>query len=233
MPKSSAVTPIRHYTPHKPFKLRKRDWCDLESAYGVDLPNELRAEIQYVTDVYLFWAQLEGKGTHAPISKSISRVRSLRKAAVRLLKTIGEHGDEIREYIDYQMSAPNEVNQSRTSGALARHVKDLELFIQRCDAALLLMKKDSQAGFWQQGAAWDNWISVLGRCARRYGLPDAASKGQAKSKSAKNISPFAAFVWELQKKIPQQYRRSTHSKGALSQAISRAKRSPRRQHRAS
>jgi hypothetical protein len=66
--------------------------------------------------------------------------------------------------------------------------------------------------------------------AKAHELPTQVRKDTDKS-AVFAPSPFVSLIGELQALIPEAYRQSTHSKIALSEAIARARRSPRSGHK--
>jgi hypothetical protein len=74
----------------------------------------------------------------------------------------------------------------------------------------------------KEGWTWEIWVTWLTIIMKEHGLPYKVSKGTVHP-SAK-ISPFVNFLWELQAALPKEERRFHHSKDALAQGISRARR---------
>jgi hypothetical protein len=72
---------------------------------------------------------------------------------------------------------------------------------------------------------WNIWIGLLTRVMREHGLPYQARKDSDKRKLGP--SPFVLFVFELQKQMPVECRKYTHSFDALAQAIYRARQVPK------
>ena len=74
---------------------------------------------------------------------------------------------------------------------------------------------------------WNIWVLMLITIMRDHGLPYQARKDSDKRKQ-ESPSPFVSFISELQKHMPVECRKYTHSLDALSQAIYRARRDLRK-----
>ena len=97
---------------------------------------------------------------------------------------------------------------------------EVQRLVSVCDATL--KRFDYMSGFsaWPEGWAWDDWIRHLTAIMNRHKLPTGVSKGSDED----SPSLFVRLVNALQALIPDEHRRSTHSKGALAQAIHKARR---------
>ena len=64
----------------RPFEVK--DWTKIESAYGSNLPEPMRNQINHVTWLYLLFAQCEQAAV--PVSDVAKRISSVRRAAEQL-----------------------------------------------------------------------------------------------------------------------------------------------------
>jgi hypothetical protein len=84
--------------------------------------------------------------------------------------------------------------------------------------------ESAQAPGHREGESWANWIRALTKIARRNKLPGGVSKDSDKSD---RTSPFVLLVEALQECVPQDARRHTHSRTALADGITVARRGER------
>jgi hypothetical protein len=70
---------------------------------------------------------------------------------------------------------------------------------------------------------WSIWVGLIEEIVKEHGLPYQARKDSDKQKQA-SPSPFVLFVSELQKHLPVECRKYTHSLNALAQGIYRGRR---------
>jgi hypothetical protein len=75
---------------------------------------------------------------------------------------------------------------------------------------------------YKEGSAWEWWIVWLTMIMKEHGLPYKASKATINPNA--RISPFVAFLSELQTALPTGLQRYQQSKDSLAQGISRARR---------
>jgi hypothetical protein len=92
--------------------------------------------------------------------------------------------------------------------------------------ALGELNEKTTKDYFRPGAHWNSWVRRLTEIMQKHRLPKTVPKDSDKRTRA---VPFVALVRELQMCVPRQFRRHTHSDGALAQAIYRA-RSVRRHH---
>jgi len=69
---------------------------------------------------------------------------------------------------------------------------------------------------------WNLWVNAIAGIMKGGELPHTVRKDSEKNKNG-SPSPFVTLIRELQKRLPQEYRKFTHSDDALSQGISRAR----------
>jgi hypothetical protein len=82
----------------------------------------------------------------------------------------------------------------------------------------------------RHGEHWQLWVVRLVEIFKRHGLPAEVRKDSAKSSKPQSEfkhSPFVILLHELQGRIPSKFRRATHSKFALAEAITAARRRQR------
>jgi hypothetical protein len=76
---------------------------------------------------------------------------------------------------------------------------------------------------YSEGDVWSIWVNELTIIMKDSGLPYEVRKDSDKNKNDTQ-SPFVMFIKELQKVLPDDFRKFTNSDYALAQAISRARR---------
>lgn len=109
------------------------------------------------------------------------------------------------------------------------NIADLFSFFEDALDAVLALSVFTQQrlnegyGGFPEGEWWNIWIIKLTEIARNHDLPYKVRNDTDKQKPA-SPSPFAAFVYEFQKHLPENVRKSVHSVDAAAQAINRARR---------
>lgn len=212
-----------------PFELSASDWKRIERAYGRSLSPQVRGEVVKITKDFLHWASAEKT---PPLRDAQKRAKSLRNHAASLLEEmqrrtdneVGPYTDEtIGRYFGDFWAKEFQCNAQVVQDALPPEVVvALTIFLRACDGALGEMDKLSQhTWMWQDGYAWNVWVTQLTKLLNAEGLPTAAATSE--SKNEVSYSPFVRFIEQLQKSVP--YRRSQWSSSALTEAIKRARRS--------
>ena len=103
-----------------------------------------------------------------------------------------------------------------TKGSLSLLIEQIDALDTACADALAHIDR-AEKNTPSKQTVWGLWVDALSNTLRANGLPVNARKDLFSS-------AFVAFVRELQKSVPHQYRPSFHSNGALAQAINRARR---------
>lgn len=95
-----------------------------------------------------------------------------------------------------------------------------------CDFMSMELSDPNYAGH-SEGWLWNHWICLLTMIVKEHGLPYEVRKDSDKQKPNSPISPFVLFVDELQKCIPNEFRRhsppGSERREALATAIGRAR----------
>ena len=94
--------------------------------------------------------------------------------------------------------------------------------IVACNRALADLGNRNNQGR-RRGETWGNWVCHVRKIIDAHQLPTEVRKDTDKNKKGKP-SPFVALIRELQARIPEANRKSSHSDIALSEAIARARR---------
>jgi hypothetical protein len=185
------------------------NWARIESAYGHLLADPVRRKIRGVTREYLDWVDFERDA--ATTSEVTTRVHTIKSAASKFRENIFGRPPKIGKEADYyarfliskHMGLPFEGRDG-----LQNFVLNIERDIaSACKRALAELGKES--GF-QLGEAWQLWVRKLTSILLKSKLPTQVRKDTDKSKAPKP-SAFVAFIRELQKCIPEPYRKSQPS----------------------
>jgi hypothetical protein len=199
-------------------------WRQIEKRYGRQIPDEARRAVNDVTNKFL---QLASAEEEAPLKQdALNRLRNLKERTDYLHQTINELpvDNPIRQYVDEEIAFAYTISQYENATAILEYVsffkRDLERFSKACDDTIHFL---SQHNFWPAGGAWDIWIRQLTTVLDGYHLPTPARKDSDKAKSDQT-SPFVEFVDAFQRLIiPERFQRSLQSKGALANAIHKAR----------
>ena len=224
------------------------DWQQIEKAYGQELSPEARGDVYEKTQEYVDCAEFEQNAE--PVSDARDRINAIIKAA-GLLRSALEGGDRdadvyaltlIKKHLWKQSGAEKQkkgdaIEMSfRTALKFARRRRRKEDLLLRNISSgarrLIFASQDAlrelddvkDQGF-SKGEAWERWIVQLTSIAKKHHLPWRVRKDSDKQ-SARPISPFVEFVWELQQFVPKTHRRE-HSRGAVAEAIAAARRQKR------
>jgi hypothetical protein len=209
--------------PRPKLSVEEKEWQRLERILGKVLSPATRKEVIEATNRFLSFAVFDLASE--PIDEATNSLNALTragKAFFRVLVETGQAGGRsdgpvhalhlIREnFVDGRI--PNEDMLTALTDIMAS-------FVAACEKAQE-MHHDCSAR--RRGDAWDTWIRNLTEIFNRNGLPTAARKDAGKNRSGR-ASKFVAFVEQLQKSFDERFRRGTHSTGALTEAIARARR---------
>jgi hypothetical protein len=206
------------------LKISDADWKRIEVAYGHSLPAPLRQRICDVTVKLLDWAVFERRA--AKTSEAEKRVISIKNTARKLRDVIFRRPGNVTSDADFY--ARNLI--CKHAGLPFEHGRDgLQNFAldicKACDSAIADLR--CQGRSFRKGDAWNWWVVNLTTVLNSQQLPTGARKDTDKQNLGP--SPFVHFVAQLQKCIPPEFRRSTQSDGALSQAIASARAALRRE----
>jgi hypothetical protein len=207
------------------ISLSDQNWMDIEKAYGQNLSIEIRQHIFDITNSFARFATIEQNAP--PLSEAQQRLETLRQAAKSMINVLDHRSSSVAiEYTD-DLIAKWFNNQLITIPLSQGADLNFEVLtyilgslVSACEAAGKELEFWSTKTVWKEGMAWKRWVTALTHLLDRHGLPIAAWVDDDDK-----LSPFVAFVRELQRSIPSQYRNSTQSDGALRKAIQRARES--------
>jgi hypothetical protein len=194
-------------------------WERIENGYGHKLPPEVRDRISGATYRLVFFAETEQRG--APVSAVRERIESIKTAA--------------EGFRDVQSPAARYADHLINLNLDNRHKLHWHSMVIGCDRALSYLDDPKNQGR-RKGDTWRAWVRGLISILKKENLPTEVRKDTDKNKTGKadktdkasdktdKPSDFVIFVRELQKCIPPEYQRSTHSDGALAVEIDRARR---------
>jgi hypothetical protein len=198
-------------------------WRLIEERYGHQISDEARSAVNAVTNKFL---QLASAEEDAPSKEdALNRLRSLKDRTDSLHEAINELpvDNPVRQYVDEEIAFAYTISQYENAIAILEYIslfeRGLERFSKACDETITFL---SEHNFWPTGGAWDVWIRQLTKILDAYDLPTAARKDSDKAKS-NQASQFIELVYAFQRLLPEQVRRSMHSKPALATAIHKAR----------
>jgi hypothetical protein len=213
-----------------PFLLGASDWERIERAYGTPLSQQVRDEIVFQTEDFLYWASAEQTPS---LQSAQERVEGLRDLTERLLKEIQRNTD-VSPYTNELIADFFGDLWHKDTGAIALSDGDslpsvvtrpLASFLLACNDALDHLKSlSTKTWIWGDGEAWKRWVLGLSDLAKANSLPTPSSISRPKL-SPDRASPFVLFIEQLQHNIPKEYQQSCQSSVALAEAIKRARRS--------
>jgi hypothetical protein len=207
--------------PRPKASLKIADWERIERAYGRALPLPARAAVLKITDEYLGVAMFEP--TAEPIRDTAKRLKQVQRGAQLLMQALAKC-DESSATAVY---ATRLIERHATDPLLPKHGKVRFILLLTSGIAAASAKavgdlnEEAAKDHFRSGEPWDSWMRRLTKILQEHDLPSAVPKDSDKWT---HDVPFAALVRELQKCVPPQFRRHTHSEGALEQAIYRARR---------
>ena len=195
------------------------DWERIEKAYGHKLPGTLRDRIIEASEILKFSAIFANEHRFADVEKRIKRIRT---SAAALHSTFrgGQQGP-VQSYSDILINSyfSTEPLSSKVS-SLNILIKQVESLNAACTRALASIESTAK-NYPSKRTVWGLWVDTLTSTLSANDLPVTARKDSDK---ANHESDFVAFVRELQKSVPEEYRPSFQSNEALAQAINRARR---------
>jgi hypothetical protein len=194
------------------------DWQRIESAYGKPLASAVRDKVFAATEQFVEYEVFERMAE--PVANTRDLIKAYKKAGWNLKRAILTGGSSdagvyakhlVRKNFQDPRLSDNERFHS-LSGVLTT-------FVVACEIALRELDRPSMSSL-EGGGEWRRWIRLLTKIMRENSLPAGVRKDS--DKRAK-ISPFVAFVRELQNCLPDECACPTHSDGALAEAIVRAR----------
>jgi hypothetical protein len=194
----------------------------IELAYGRELSDNAWKQMLAATALF---TMVEPASKTAISNKDLAKkIRKLSAAAKSVRSELYEESwsplpdRTLKQIFDKYFANPQEPALDNLFLFFA-HVLDAVLDIAEFTEEQL----DEGYGGFPEGEWWNIWIGKLTEIAKHHGLPYKVRKDVDKRKN--DPSPFAALVYEFQKYLPDDSRKSIHSVDAVAQAISRARHS--------
>ena len=206
--------------PRPQASIKTADWKRIERAYGRALPLPARRAVLKITDEYLGVAMFET--TAEPIRDTAKRLKQVERGARLLIDALSKCGDASAAAV----YATRLIERHATDPLLPKDGKLRSMLLLTVDlaaasaTALGDLNEEATKDHFRPGEHWGSWVRRLTEISQKHGLPAALSKDS--DKRTQDV-PFVVLVRELQKCVPPQFRRHTHSDGALGQAIYRAR----------
>ena len=206
------------------FNLEKNHWVEIERGYrargllqpwGDKLPQEARDQIIDATRHFLWWATFE---LNAVSVKDVEKLATaVRKSGRKFLDDLGRllRPGDATQYLQHLIEKQPSIREG--------HHKIRNLFslnTSLLDACCRAERELGECEGFEEGVQWKQWVSDIASVLAGRGLDWTARKDA----SGESASPLVILVRELQRRIPQEYRRHTQSDGALAQQISAATR---------
>jgi hypothetical protein len=203
------------------LKITTGDWKRIEKAYGRPLPPALREAIIEKTMLWVRFKDVFSKNQN--IANVKRRINRIQKRAQELRAAFrGEQPSHSRNFGDLciEINFSNDLTGKHLGvNALIGQIISLDA---ACTGALNYLDRTAINSPTERDV-WNTWIRELTGILDKRGLPISARNDSDKQKGNRP-SPFVAFIDELQKSLPEKYRRSTQSKFAAARAINRARR---------
>jgi hypothetical protein len=195
-------------------------WSKIEAACGWSFDSELRDAIRTRTNVYLRDAQFELNAK--PRAPALDRLQRVRKAGARfqaeLMRAPEPESARYANFLIKQNFADSRLKYGGPTDAIHAMHGVTASFVFACERGEKELENDGARAF-QPGESWNVWVRDLADVLPERGFPISARKDVDKSDT---VSPFVVFVLELQKLIPERFRRGDFSPGALATLISKA-----------
>jgi hypothetical protein len=203
----------------EPISFSNENWKSIQKAYGRDLSRPVRAYILFVTEAL---RAVSGVEKSAPTRKElISATQLALDALQRLLNKVGWP-------TRYGAASFDAIAERMVTAVKDFSNPEMKFFVMAdsmfacCGLMLRRLEIDEGIG---EGWMWDVWVQCINRLLKDLEYPSTARKDLHKNDAVSGNSAFVLMIDELQKHIPEELRRHTHSKEALAAAINRAKKS--------
>jgi hypothetical protein len=197
-------------------------WRQIEEAYGLSLPPNVRTDIDRATQAFLFFESFER--TAEPLAKVKVILEAHEKAATRFFNELFASpfaGSDAGVYAHHLIEKNLKISQVPSDTArLDTLLNLLRAFHIACNTSIKQLNEPSSSSTFRKGNAWTNWISRLTEILSGAKLAAAVRKDIGSKSRSDQQSPFTLLVWELQLCLPIECRRHTHSVAALADAIS-------------
>jgi hypothetical protein len=208
MPPRKKLLDISSGAGYPAFRIGRVRRLKLEQKIARSIPEAAWNELIEATRDYRADTDLERNTP--PISPAKDRVKKLRAAAEAIW-------DVHEERVSDKRRTPYRHIRADKLYALALASRDM---MKACDSELgALARGEAEDSGFRVGEAWDWWIWRLTRILKKAGLPTGVRKDTG---DIGRTSPFVLFVAELQRYLPEKFRRHTRKK-ALAAAIDKAR----------
>ena len=227
MAKPSPKVPIISTDTRDPaLDIDSAKWRQIEEAYGLSLPPNVRADIDRATQAFLFFESFER--TAEPLAKVRVILEAHDKAATRFFNEIFASpfaGSDAGVYAHHLIEKNFKISQISSDTARLDTLLDLlRAFHIACNTSIKQLNEPSPSSNFRKGNAWTNWISRLTEILSGAKLPVAVRKDVGNKR--RSDQQFTLLVWELQLCLPIECRRHTHSVATLADAISEERKIP-------
>jgi hypothetical protein len=201
------------------------EWQRIESACGWSIQPAVRSKILHATKQFLLFEPAER--TVQSVSAAKINLEAYDKAATRFFNALFVDPSGPSDASAYAQSLIEQNSSNlRQSGVSVFEalLANLRTFHIACNTSIKQLNDPVSSAF-QSGRAWRQWVVQLTDIVDGASLPTAVRKDVGGKSKNDDQSPFARFVSELQKILPEESQRHTHSEGALADAISEARKS--------
>jgi len=207
--------------PAPEVKVGEEQWKSMEVALDREISTGVRIRLIDLTNNFLSFAPAEV--TAEPISGTEKRLAKIRKAAGALQKVlIEDRHNEADFFADHLI----ELNFDDARLGKREKIDSLTGLLTSLIASCMRAQGDIDGEVFAEhkpGQAWAVWIRNLTKLLRENDLPTHARKDSDKTWGGQ-ASPFVQFIDRLQACFDPKYRRGSHSKVALAEAITLARR---------
>jgi hypothetical protein len=196
-------------------------WQRIETSCGWSLGPSVRSDVARATEEFLLFESLER--TAQPLAAVKVTLEAYDKAAGRFFHALftDPSGSSDANLYAHHLIEKN-FKESRLASETASFDALLNLlraFHIACNVSLKQLNDHLVSGF-KSGSAWRVWVSRLTEIMDKTQLPSSLRKDVGSKSKSDSQSPFVRLVSELQKCLPKESQRHTHSEAALADAIS-------------
>ena len=185
------------------------DWKQIEQAYGETLSADVRESLVTATQIFILLEDSERAAE--PLAHAHKAIDDIEADANRLQATLIRAMRSDAGILAIDLIERN-FESSPLSGSFFPTLTTLLASVP--DGCAAARQELSESPVKKEGDAWSEWIVRVTKIIRDSGLPWQASKDWRGKKS-----PFVALIEVLQKHLPKESTRHTHSEGALAKAI--------------
>jgi hypothetical protein len=217
---SASITGRQRFTPST------EQWRRIEHAFGVRFSDEDYRQLTIIIDRYFRMQPLETAAAFLDDAQAyLKAVLTNANALNRSLQPPASRSDAAF-YVQRLILENFHTGQPIGPGGWNMIVMSMIAFVAASEQAEVTLSRRMKGGGFVEGYAWRKLIRELTHFCNERLMPTAASKGLIKGNGQ---SPFVAFVYELQRAFPENFRRHNFSPAALATAIADARRPPARE----